>query len=197
MAPRTDKSSRSPCRRSVASIHKSWRRLTTTYNEISKPQDMGLGSSNHSDIWQALRQLCCLISVWYNHFNIQPCGFEISREFDKYRFWDSITLRRGLQMIFEFDESLFCSYSNDNTQVIANICSNWHALSCHFQTVNEYFASYRNFHRVCNEGLYSVSHKTSYRKILWNPEAARFGLILSLTIGRHLGSSADKMPVKF
>ena len=194
MAPRTNKSSGSPCRRSVASIHKSWRRLTTTSNEILKPWDMDLWSSNHSDIWQASRQLCCLISVWYNHFNIQPCGFEISRELDKYRFWDWITLRHGLQMIFEFDESLFCSYSNDNTQLIAKICSNSHALSWHYQTLYEYLTPCRNFHRVCIQGLYSPSNKTSYRKISWNLEAARFGFRLFQSLWHLKGKFATALP---
>ena len=58
-------------------------------------------------------------------------------------------------------------------------------------------------------GLYILSAKTFYHKIIWSLEAAKFGLDFSNRSefwqvyrqqsyrGRHLGSSADGMPVKY
>ena len=47
-------------------------------------------------------------------------------------------------------------------------------------------------------GLYSLSARTSYRRISWSLEAERFGfrLPIALKFDRHLGSSAAEMPVK-
>ena len=49
------------------------------------------------------------------------------------------------------------------------------------------------------QGLYSLSGKTSYRKISWSLEAARFGLNfpIALKFGRYLGSAAAELSVKF
>ena len=53
---------------------------------------------------------------------------------------------------------------------------------------------------ICNQGLYSLSGKTSYRKISWGLEAARFELrLFSIAVkpDRHHGSSAAEMHAKF
>ena len=50
------------------------------------------------------------------------------------------------------------------------------------------------------QGLYSLSGKTSYRKISWSLEAAKFVFRLfpiALKLDNHLGSNAAEMPVKF
>ena len=46
--------------------------------------------------------------------------------------------------------------------------------------------------------LYSLSGKTSYRKIPWSPRAARFGIrLFTLKFDGHFSSSAAEMPIKF
>ena len=46
-------------------------------------------------------------------------------------------------------------------------------------------------------GLYSLSGKTSYRKISWSLEAARFGFKLFQSLWNLAGTSAAEVPVKF
>ena len=43
---------------------------------ISKPQDMGLEFSKCSEIWRSAAEQ-------YDHFNIQSCGFQTSRDMTK------------------------------------------------------------------------------------------------------------------
>ena len=48
--------------------------------DLVKPRDSGLDSSNRSELWQATRQQrsrdACQRSERYNHYNIQSCSFE-------------------------------------------------------------------------------------------------------------------------
>ena len=50
-----------------------------------------------------------------------------------------------------------------------------------------------------NQSIYSLSGKTSYRQISWSLEAVRlcYNDRIDLTFGRHLGSAAAEVPVKF
>ena len=43
----------------------------------------------------------------------------------------------------------------------------------------------------------SISEKTTYRKISWSLEAARFVFRIALKFDRHFGSIAADVPVKF
>ena len=48
--------------------------------------------------------------------------------------------------------------------------------------------------RSTNQGLYSLSGKTSYRKISWSLEAARFGFRLFQSLWNLTGTSAAALP---
>ena len=58
--------------------------LIVRSREVSKPRDLCLELSDHSEIWQALQQHCCRcacqISKRYNNLKYQSRGFEISRD---------------------------------------------------------------------------------------------------------------------
>ena len=62
----------------------------------SKPWDLHLDLSDHSDIWQVSQQHCCWsvcqISKWYDDFNYQSCSFEASRHFT--RMIDDVILKQ-------------------------------------------------------------------------------------------------------
>ena len=47
---------------------------------------------------------------------------------------------------------------------------------------------------TCHQGLYSLSSKTSYRKISWSLEAARFGFRLFQSLWNLTGTSAAALP---
>ena len=57
---------------------------TTRSREVSKPRDLGLIFSSHSEIWQAPQQQhcrnVCQIAERYDHYNIESRGFETSRD---------------------------------------------------------------------------------------------------------------------
>ena len=52
---------------------------------------------------------------------------------------------------------------------------------------------------ITTQSLYSLSGRTSYLKISWSLEAARFGFILlnSLKFDRHIDRGAAEIPIKF
>ena len=56
------------------------------------------------------------------------------------------------------------------------------------------------FDQPINQGLYSLSGKTSYRQISWSLEAARFACCngrIALKFDRHIGSNAAEVPAQF
>ena len=52
----------------------------------------------------------------------------------------------------------------------------------------------KDTHTSSLQGLYSLSGKTSYRKISWSLEAARFGFKLFQSLGNLAGTSAALLP---
>ena len=93
------------------------RRLSVRSRKVSKPRDLYLELSDHSEILQALRQQCCRcacqISKRYDNLKYQSRGFETLRDLTKRRlfgYWDGalIPLTKGLVCSFDtlFDFSL-------------------------------------------------------------------------------------------
>ena len=71
------------------------RRLSVRSRKVSMPRDLYLESSDHSEIWLALRQQCCRcvcqISKRYDNLKYQSRGFETLRDLTKRRlfgYWD-------------------------------------------------------------------------------------------------------------
>ena len=71
------------------------RRLSVRSRKVSKPRDLYLELSDHSEIWQALWQQCCRcacqISKRYDNLKYQSRGFETLRDLTKRRifgYWD-------------------------------------------------------------------------------------------------------------
>ena len=66
-------------------------------------------------------------------------------------------------------------------------------VTCHTNKTNR---SWQHRDRVHSQGLYLLSRTTSYRKISWSREVARFGFRLFQLLWNLTGTSAE-MPVKF
>ena len=71
------------------------RRLSVRSRQVSKPRDLYLELSDHTEIWQALRQQCCRcacqISKRCDNLEYQSRGFETLRDLTKRRlfgYWD-------------------------------------------------------------------------------------------------------------
>ena len=97
------------------------------------------------------------------------------------------------------------------TQLFSDCCTTnllvlgqeWYALSIDVlkKTLDCREESYHNVASMgaLTLGLCSLSGKTSYYKISWSLEVARFGfrLLIALKFDRHLGSNAAEIPVRF
>ena len=73
------------------------RRLIVRSHEVLKPQDLYLELSDHSEIWQPLRQHCCRsacqISKRFDNLKYQSRGFETSRDLTircLFGYWEGI-----------------------------------------------------------------------------------------------------------
>ena len=67
--------------------------------------------------------------------------------------------------------------------------------SCVIVSALEYVKIRPRISRMCsNQGLYSLSGKTSYRKISWSLEATRFGFKLFQSLWNLAGNSAALLP---
>ena len=53
------------------------------------------------------------------------------------------------------------------------------------------------FNKMCTQGFYSLSGRTSCRKISWSLEIRIQTFLIALKFDRQLSSSAGEMPVKF
>ena len=73
------------------------------------------------------------------------------------------------------------------TYNIFGICTFWGFNICKYSSLVRYWSTL---------GLYSLSGKTSYRHISWSLEAARFDVIIIVSLW-NLGSVAADVPVKF
>ena len=74
----------------------------------------------------------------------------------------------------------------------------WPVTSPHKGPVTRKMFPFDDVIMLCTrQGLYSLSGKTSYRKISWSLEAARWGFKLFQLLWNLAGSAAAEVPVKF
>ena len=149
---------------------------TRSYRKISwrlKSARFGFRLSNRSEIWQSTRQqrcqCACQISEWYDHYNIQSRGSEISQDLIVRRpsaiydctvsripvltcschaYCEQTNITRG----YHSSNCLFVHTSINSSTVVLRICKSYHNSSyC-------YFCQYDN-------DKYFLSHHTSSRPV--------------------------------